>query len=64
MLKRRHMTPQWGERSALSPEQQDDMVIKELPDIFITGHTHSHAYEWYKEFPVWYHQLCKDKLTL
>jgi|TARA_R110002020_G_scaffold282188_6_gene497882 DNA polymerase II small subunit len=51
MLKRRHMTPQWGERSALSPEQQDDMVIKELPDIFVTGHTHSHAYEWYKGVP-------------
>ena len=48
MLKKRHMTPQWGERSALSPEEQDDMVIADLPDIFVTGHTHSHAFEWYR----------------
>ena len=27
------------------------MVIKDLPDIFVTGHTHSHAYEWYKGVP-------------
>ncbi len=48
MLKKRHMTPQWGERSALSPEEQDDMIIRELPDVFVTGHTHSHGFEWYR----------------
>ena len=51
MLKKRHMTPQWGERSALSPEESDDMVIHTPPDIFITGHTHSHAFEWYRGVP-------------
>tara|TARA_R110002012_G_scaffold315637_1_gene529684 strand:+ start:1056 stop:2360 length:1305 start_codon:yes stop_codon:yes gene_type:complete len=51
MLKKRHMTPQWGERSALSPEETDEMVIETPPDIFITGHTHSHAFEWYKGVP-------------
>jgi len=51
MLKKRHMTPQWGERSALSPEEQDDMVIRDIPDIFVTGHTHSHSFEWYRGVP-------------
>jgi len=51
MLKKRHMTPQWGERSALSPEETDEMVIHNPPDIFVTGHTHSHAFEWYRGVP-------------
>lgn len=52
MLKKRHLTPQWGERSALSPELTDEMVIETPPDIFITGHTHSHAFEWYRGVPL------------
>lgn len=52
MLKKRHLTPQWGERSALSPELTDEMVIENPPDIFITGHTHSHAFEWYRGVPL------------
>jgi DNA polymerase II small subunit len=52
MLKKRHLAPMWGERNALSPEEADQMVIETPPDIFITGHTHSHAFEWYRGVPL------------
>jgi len=52
MLKKRHLAPMWGERNALSPEEADQMVIEAPPDIFITGHTHSHAFEWYRGVPL------------
>jgi len=51
MLKKRHLAPIWGERNALSPEETDQMVIRNPPDIFVTGHTHSHAVEWYRGVP-------------
>ena len=52
MLKKRHLAPIWGERNALSPEEHDQMVIRTPPDIFVTGHTHSHATEWYNGVPL------------
>mgnify|MGYP003144615941 FL=1 len=52
MLKKRHLAPMWGERNALSPEEADQMVIETPPDIFVTGHTHSHAFEWYRGVPL------------
>ena len=52
MLKKRHLAPMWGERNALSPEEADQMVIEAPPDIFVTGHTHSHAFEWYRGVPL------------
>ena len=51
MLKKRHLAPLWGERNSLSPEETDQMVIEKPPDIFVTGHTHSHAFEWYNGVP-------------
>jgi len=52
MLKKRHLAPMWGERNALSPEEEDQMVIREQPDIFVTGHTHAHQMEWYRGMPL------------
>ena len=43
MLQKRHLAPMWGERNALSPEEEDQMIIRDAPDIFVTGHTHAHA---------------------
>ncbi len=40
MLRRRHMAPIYGERTAIAPEEKDYMVIDEVPDIFVTGHVH------------------------
>ena len=42
MLQRRHLAPSWGKKTPLSPEPEDNMVIDEIPDIFVTGHVHGH----------------------
>jgi DNA polymerase II small subunit len=52
MLQKRHLAPMWGERNALSPEEEDQMIIRDPPDIFVTGHTHAHAAEWYRGIPL------------
>ncbi|MAH42588.1 DNA polymerase II small subunit [archaeon] len=52
MLKKRHLAPMWGERNALSPEEDDQLVIETPPDIFVTGHTHSHGFQWYRGVPL------------
>ena len=40
MLRRRHLAPIYGEKTAIAPEEKDYMVIDEVPDIFVTGHVH------------------------
>ena len=42
MLERRHLAPSWGNKTPLSPEPEDNMVIHDVPDIFVTGHVHGH----------------------
>ncbi len=43
ILKRRHLAPRYGGKTPLVPGPEDYHVIEEVPDIFITGHVHSHA---------------------
>lgn|GEM_PF-49555 len=43
MMTRRHLAPQWGGKTPLSPEPEDNLVISTIPDIFVTGHVHGHA---------------------
>ena len=52
MMKKRHLAPMWGERNALSPEVEDQMIIRDAPDLFVTGHTHAHQVEWYRGTPL------------
>ena len=52
MLRKRHLAPMWGERNALSPEEEDQMVIEAVPDLFVTGHTHAHQMEWWRGIPL------------
>ena len=40
MLRRRHLAPVYGERTALAPEKKDYLVIDQVPNIFVTGHVH------------------------
>jgi DNA polymerase II small subunit len=47
MLKRRHMATFYGGKTPLAPEKRDHMVIREVPDIFVTGHVHSAAISHY-----------------
>ena len=48
MMTRRHLAPQWGGKTPLSPEPEDNLVISTIPDIFVTGHVHGHACIDYK----------------
>lgn len=43
ILKRRHLSPRYGGKTPIVPSKVDHHVIEEVPDIFITGHVHSHA---------------------
>lgn len=47
LLKRRHLAPTYGS-NLLSPEQEDHLVINERPDVFVSGHLHSHSNYSYK----------------
>ncbi|MFB6241283.1 MAG: metallophosphoesterase [Candidatus Nanosalina sp.] len=47
LLKRRHLAPSYGS-NLLSPEEEDHLVIDEKPDIFVSGHLHSHSVYSYK----------------
>lgn len=40
LLKARHLAPTYGERTPVAPEQEDMMVITEVPDILHSGHVH------------------------
>ena len=48
MLERRHLAPSWGGKTPLSPEPEDNLVIANVPDIFVTGHVHGHFVGNYK----------------
>ena len=47
LLKKRHVAPQFGGHTRLAPEEQDHLVIEEVPDIFHTGHVHKLGYGKY-----------------
>jgi DNA polymerase II small subunit len=40
LLKKRHVAPQFGGKTRLSPEEEDHLVIEDVPDIFHAGHVH------------------------
>ncbi|MCL4314906.1 MAG: DNA-directed DNA polymerase II small subunit [Candidatus Thermoplasmatota archaeon] len=48
LLIRRHLAPKYGGKTPLIPSPRDYHVIEDVPDIFITGHVHSHALGEYK----------------
>lgn len=48
MLRRRHLAPIYGERTALAPEQRDYLVIDTVPEIFVTGHIHGCKVDEYR----------------
>jgi len=41
MMVRRHILPMYGVKTPLAPEKDDHLIIDPIPDIFLTGHTHS-----------------------
>ncbi|MFO8108959.1 MAG: metallophosphoesterase, partial [Thermoplasmata archaeon] len=38
MLERRHLVPVYGKKTPIAPEEEDMLVIRNVPDIFVTGH--------------------------
>jgi DNA polymerase II small subunit len=48
MLRSRHMSLTYGMRNQLSPEEIDMMVLREVPDVFVTGHVHRFGFTDYK----------------
>ena len=47
LLKKRHVAPQYGGHTRLAPEEQDYLVMDEVPDIFHSGHVHKLGYGKY-----------------
>lgn len=45
MLAMRHLAPSYGGKTPLAPLARDGMIIDPLPDIFVTGHTHTYGVE-------------------
>ncbi len=44
LLQSRHLAPIYGDKTTLSPETKDFLVIERVPDIFHAGHTHALGY--------------------
>lgn len=40
LLKARHLSPVYGQRTPIAPEKEDMLVITDVPDIFHAGHVH------------------------
>ena len=48
MLKKRHLSPTYGGYTPLAPEHEDYMLIRQVPDIFVTGHVHTSSIDNYR----------------
>jgi DNA polymerase II small subunit len=45
MLSMRHLAPIYGGKTPLAPLPRDGLVLSEIPDLFVTGHTHTWGVE-------------------
>lgn len=48
LLKRRHLSPIYGSKVSIAPEEHDHYVIDEIPDILHCGHVHTVGVAMYK----------------
>ncbi len=48
LLKRRHLSPFYGNRSPIAPEKEDYLVIDEIPDVLHSGHVHTYESSFYR----------------
>lgn len=49
LLQKRHLSPIYGGKVAISPEERDWMVIGDVPDIFHCGHVHIYESNRYRD---------------
>ncbi len=47
LLRKRHVAPQFGGHTRLAPEEEDHLVMDEVPDVFHAGHVHKLGYGQY-----------------
>ena len=47
LLRKRHVAPKYGGNTRIAPEEEDHLVIEEVPDIFHAGHIHKLGYGTY-----------------
>jgi DNA polymerase II small subunit len=47
ILRKRHVAPKYGGMTRIAPEEEDHLVIEEVPDIVHTGHIHKLGYGTY-----------------
>jgi len=47
-LKKRHLSPIYGTKEQIAPEQKDYMAIDFIPDVFHCGHVHKNGYANYR----------------
>ena len=48
LIKRRHLAPIYGGKTPVATENKDYLLIKDIPDIFVTGHVHSCGVDRYQ----------------
>ena len=48
LLNIRHLSPIYGERSSVASEQEDYLVIDDIPNVLHTGHVHINTYKYHK----------------
>jgi DNA polymerase II small subunit len=48
LLKVRHLAPIYGANTPIAPEKEDYLVIDDVPDVFVAGHTHVAGCSRYK----------------
>ncbi len=48
LLRKRHLAPTYGQKTPISPERRDYLVIERIPDVFQTGHVHMWGAEEYR----------------
>jgi DNA polymerase II small subunit len=48
LLRCRHLAPEYGKRTPVAPEQEDRLVIQDVPDVFHSGHVHVLKHKEYR----------------
>lgn len=48
LLRCRHLAPEYGQRTPIAPEQEDQLVIRDVPDVFHCGHVHVQKHKEYR----------------
>jgi DNA polymerase II small subunit len=48
LLRCRHLAPEYGKRTPVAPEQEDRLVIQDVPDVFHSGHIHVLKHKEYR----------------